>query len=65
MSGALPILIGLINSPAANVREQAAWALGNIAGDSVEYRDAIIDAGAINLLLAHLTNVNRINSISS
>jgi importin subunit alpha-1b len=57
MSGALPVLIGLINSPSSNVREQAAWALGNIAGDSADYRDAIIDAGTINMLLVHLNNV--------
>ncbi|KNB42430.1 importin subunit alpha-1 [Blastocystis sp. subtype 4] len=56
MSGALPVLIGLINSPSSNVREQAAWALGNIAGDSADYRDAIIDAGTINMLLVHLNN---------
>ena len=40
-----------------NVREQAVWALGNIAGDSAQYRDAIIAAGTVNMLLTQLAAV--------
>ena len=40
-----------------NVREQAVWALGNIAGDSAQYRDAIIAAGTVNMLLTQLAVV--------
>ena len=39
-SGALPDLIRLVDSPNDGVREQATWALGNIAGDSGESIDA-------------------------
>ena len=44
-------------SPSVNVREQAVWALGNIAGDSAQYRDAIIAAGTVNMLLSQLAAV--------
>lgn len=34
-----------------DVREQAAWALGNIAGDSVQCRDLVLQYGALPALL--------------
>ena len=36
--GVLPPLIKLLDSPSIEIREQAVWALGNIAGDSPEMR---------------------------
>ncbi len=54
-SGAIPPLLRLLGSPADDVREQAAWALGNIAGDSPATRDAVLGAGALAPLLALLS----------
>ena len=34
------------------MREQAAWALGNVAGDSVQCRDLVLQSGAMPALLA-------------
>ena len=50
-SGAVPFLIQLLSSPTADVREQAVWALGNIAGDSPRCRDYVLQAGALGPLL--------------
>ena len=43
-------------SPSEDVREQAAWALGNIAGDSVQCRDMVLGLGALPALL-HVSQV--------
>lgn len=55
--GALPILLRLIESPDVGVREQASWALGNIAGDNAQSRDDIINAGGVELILKQLNKV--------
>merc|ERR1719399_1600152 len=38
----LPTLLKLFACPDATVREQAVWAVANIAGDGVEGRDAVL-----------------------
>jgi HEAT repeat protein len=50
-AGAVPLFIRLLRSPNEEVREQAAWALGNLAGDSPQLRDYILQQGAMPALL--------------
>lgn len=40
-AGAIPVFVRLLQSVHDNVKEQAVWALGNIAGDSVACRDQV------------------------
>lgn len=49
-AGAVPALIELLHSPHENVLEQAAWALGNIAGDNPGCRDLLNASGALHFL---------------
>ncbi|KAH3745943.1 Importin subunit alpha-1 [Pelomyxa schiedti] len=50
-AGAVPLLIGLMNSPDPELREQAVWGLGNIAGDSSTNRDYVIRVGIVPPLI--------------
>ncbi|XP_024985548.1 importin subunit alpha-2-like isoform X1 [Cynara cardunculus var. scolymus] len=52
--GAVPIFVKLLASPSDDVREQAVWALGNVAGDSPRCRDLVLAQGALLPLLAQL-----------
>lgn len=52
--GAVQYLTQLLSSPDAEVREQCAWCLGNIAGDSSTLRDAVLSAGAMQPLLQNI-----------
>jgi HEAT repeat protein len=49
-AGAVPPLIQLLYSPHEKVLEQAAWALGNIAGENPACRDILLASGALHIL---------------
>jgi len=52
--GVVPKLIDLLDSPSKDVRDQAVWAIGNIAGDSVKFRDEVLNHNALMPLLRQL-----------
>mmetsp|Transcript_142900 Transcript_142900/g.398124 ORF Transcript_142900/g.398124 Transcript_142900/m.398124 type:complete len:664 (+) Transcript_142900:82-2073(+) len=49
--GAVPIFVRLLSSASADVREQAVWGIGNIAGDSPALRDLTLGGGALQPIL--------------
>ena len=53
--GAVPYFVQLLSSQDADIREQCAWCLGNIAGDSPALRDMVLEAGAMAPLLLNIT----------
>jgi hypothetical protein len=61
--GAVPIFVRLLLSPNDDVREQAVWALGNIAGDSPPCRDLVLQAGAMQPLLEQLHQGSKLSML--
>ncbi|KAJ6243067.1 importin alpha [Anaeramoeba flamelloides] len=55
----IPAFIRLLSSPNENVLDQSIWALGNIAGDCVAYRDEILDFGVFPKLLEIVQTVKQ------
>jgi importin subunit alpha-6/7 len=54
-------LVRCLGNADADVREQAAWCLGNVAGDSSDLRDVVLNSGAMNLLLQNLAQPHNIS----
>jgi importin subunit alpha-6/7 len=52
--GAIPFLVQQLVSPSADVREQCAWCLGNVAGEGASFRDIILGEGGLAPLLQNI-----------
>ncbi|CAN1352962.1 Importin subunit alpha-1b [Linum perenne] len=61
--GAVPIFVRLLSSPADDVREQAVWALGNVAGDSPKCRDLVLGNAALMPLLAQFSDQAKLSML--
>lgn len=62
-NSAVPIFVRLLSSPCDDVREQAVWALGNIAGDAPRCRDLVLREGALWPLLDQLKESSKISML--
>ncbi|KAL2490428.1 Importin subunit alpha-1 [Abeliophyllum distichum] len=61
--GAVPTFVKLLGSASDDVREQAVWALGNVAGDSPKCRDLVLGHGALAPLLAQLNERTKLSML--
>jgi HEAT repeat protein len=62
-AGAIAIFKELLSSPNDDVREQAVWALGNIAGDSPRCRDQVLHHGVMEPLLLNLIESSKLSML--
>ena len=53
-AGAVPNLVTLLSSPSAEIRDQAAWCVGNIAGVCPALRVGALTAGALGPLIQNI-----------
>ncbi|XP_019093605.1 PREDICTED: importin subunit alpha-1-like [Camelina sativa] len=60
---AVPIFVQLLASPNDDVREQAVWALGNVAGDSKQCRDYLLNCGILAPLLNQLNEHTKLSML--
>lgn len=56
--GGVEVFVNILATEDGDIKEQAVWALGNIAGDSAELRDRVLRADALNNLLTVFVNHN-------
>eukprot|EP00252_Welwitschia_mirabilis_P014560 TRINITY_DN3195_c1_g4_i1.p1 TRINITY_DN3195_c1_g4~~TRINITY_DN3195_c1_g4_i1.p1 ORF type:complete len:536 (-),score=115.18 TRINITY_DN3195_c1_g4_i1:210-1817(-) len=61
--GAVPKFVRLLSSASEDVREQAVWALGNVAGDSPRCRDLVLSYHALGPLLAQLNEYAKLSML--
>lgn len=64
-AGALPGTVRLLECPMGIVREQAAWLLGNVAGDGPELRDVVLRSGAMSSLLRNVQSPHSISLLKN
>ncbi|XP_010556709.1 PREDICTED: importin subunit alpha-3-like [Tarenaya hassleriana] len=62
-NGAVPLFVKLLGSPSDDVREQAVWALGNVAGDSPKCRDLVLNYGAMIPLLSQFNEHSKLSML--
>ncbi|AAG10631.1 Putative importin alpha subunit [Arabidopsis thaliana] len=62
-SGAVPLFVKLLSSASEEVREQAVWALGNVAGDSPKCRDHVLSCEAMMSLLAQFHEHSKLSML--
>ncbi|KFK42624.1 hypothetical protein AALP_AA1G019500 [Arabis alpina] len=62
-SGAVPLFIRLLSSGSEEIREQAVWAMGNVAGDSPKCRDYVLSCGALMPLLAQFNEGSKLSML--
>lgn len=65
-AAAIEPLIQLLRHGNPDVREQAAWCLGNIAGDKIEFRDILLSYGIVEYLALNITdaaNMSLLNNV--
>ncbi len=60
-SGAIPVLISGLSSKNTNVQDQCIWCLGNLVGDSDEYRATLLNSNMVPMFTECFKNYSNTN----
>ncbi|CAO2184665.1 unnamed protein product [Urochloa humidicola] len=63
--GAVPIFVELLSSPSEDIRQEAVWALGDMACNSLAFRDILLAHGVVLPLLQLLKGNPRLSLLRS
>ncbi len=62
-AGAIPLFVRLLSSPNEEIRILAVLALGYIAGSTTQYKEDVLQSGALSVLLQHFTERSSITTL--
>lgn len=60
----IPLMVQLLVENRPGIADQAIWGIGNLAGDSPNIRDKVIDEGGVDAVIHFINNTTNQNNLT-